>query len=114
MRVTRRSVKGSSLINSAVPNQSDRDWKNQSIILRKGDQVIVWKLDRLGRSLRDLVDLINYFEEKEVGFTSIEDRIDAATPVGQFTFHVFAAVAQFERDIIRVRTLAGFGSGKST
>ncbi len=81
-------------------------------ILRKGDQVIVWKLDRLGRSLRDLVDLVNYFEDKEVGFTSIEDRIDTTTPVGQFTFHVFAAVAQFERDIIRVRTMAGLEAAR--
>ena len=81
-------------------------------ILRKGDQVIVWKLDRLGRSLRDLVDLINYFEGKEVGFTSLEDRIDTTTPVGQFTFHVFAAVAQFERDIIRVRTMAGLEAAR--
>jgi len=82
-------------------------------ILRRGDQVIVWKLDRLGRSLRDLVDLINYFEGKDVGFTSIEDRIDTTTPVGQFTFHVFAAVAQFERDIIRVRTLAGLKAARA-
>ncbi len=75
-------------------------------ILRQGDQDIVWKLDRLGRRLRDLVDSINYFEGKDVGFSSIEDRTDTTTPVGQFAFHVFAAVAQFERDIIRVRTLA--------
>lgn len=76
-------------------------------IIRQGDQVIVWRLDRLGRSLRDLVELINYFESKEVGFQSIQDKIDTSTPVGQFTFHIFAAVAQFERDIIRVRTMAG-------
>ena len=55
-------------------------------ILRKGDQVIVWKLDRLGLSLKDLVDLINYFEEREVGFISIGDRIDTTTPVGHDEF----------------------------
>ena len=64
-------------------------------------------MDRLGRSLRDLVELINYFESKEVGFQSIQDKIDTSTPVGQFTVHIFAAVAQFERDIIRMRTIAG-------
>lgn len=82
-------------------------------LLRKGDQVVVWKLDRLGRSLRDLVDLINVFETKEVGFSSIEDKIDTSTPVGQFTFHIFAAVAQFERDIIRIRTIAGLKAARA-
>ncbi len=75
-------------------------------IIRPEDQVVVWRLDRLGRSLRDLIDLINYFQERNVGFQSIHDKIDTSSPVGQFTFHIFAAVAQFERDIIRVRTIA--------
>ena len=57
-------------------------------ILRKGDEVVVWKLDRLGRSLRDLVDLVNFLNEKEVSFHSIQDRIDTSSPVGQFTFHM--------------------------
>lgn len=82
-------------------------------ILRKGDQVVVWKLDRLGRSLRDLVELINYFDAKGVEFQSIQDKIDTSTPVGQFTFHIFAAVAQFERDIIRMRTIAGLQAARA-
>ena len=82
-------------------------------ILRKGDEVVVWKLDRLGRSLRDLVDLVNFLNEKEVSFHSIQDRIDTSSPVGQFTFHIFAAVAQFERDIIRERTKAGLKAARA-
>ena len=82
-------------------------------IIRKGDQIVVWKLDRLGRSLRDLVDLINYFDSQGVEFLSIQDKIDTSTPVGKFTFHIFAAVAQFERDIIRMRTLAGLKSARA-
>jgi len=82
-------------------------------ILRKGDKVIVWKLDRLGRSLRDLVDLINFFDKEGVEFQSLQDNIDTSTPVGQFTFHIFAAVAQFERDIIRMRTLAGLEAARA-
>ena len=82
-------------------------------LLREGDQVIVWKLDRLGRSLKDLVSLINDFDSRGAGFTSLEDNIDTSTPVGQFTFHIFAAVAQFERDIIRMRTIAGLKAARA-
>ena len=82
-------------------------------ILRPEDQVVVWRLDRLGRSLRDLIDLINYFQERNVGFQSIHDKIDTTSPVGQFTFHIFADVAQFERDIIRVRTIAGLDAARA-
>jgi len=62
-------------------------------IVRRGDYVVVWKLDRLAGSLRDLVDLINYFQSTEIGFHSIEYKIDTSNPVGQFTFHIFAAIA---------------------
>ena len=82
-------------------------------ILRKGDKVIVWKLDRLGRSLPDLVNLVNFFDAKGTEFQSLQDRIDASTPVGQFTFHIFAAVAQFERDIIQMRTFAGLKAARA-
>ena len=82
-------------------------------ILRKGDKVIVWKLDRLGRSLPDLVNLVNFFDAKGAEFQSLQDRIDTSTPVGQFTFHIFAAVAQFERDIIQMRTIAGLKAARA-
>lgn len=81
--------------------------------LRKGDIVVVWKLDRLGRSLRDLVDLISGFQEQGVGFQSLQDNIDTTTPTGKLTFHIFAALAKFERDIISTRTKAGLAAARA-
>jgi len=81
--------------------------------VRKGDIIIVWKLDRLGRSLRDLVNLISQFQEMEVGFKSLQDSIDTTTPTGKLTFHLFAALAEFERDIISERTKAGLKSARA-
>lgn len=81
--------------------------------VRKGDIIIVWKLDRLGRSLRDLVNLISKFQEMEVGFKSLQDSIDTTTPTGKLTFHLFAALAEFERDIISERTKAGLKSARA-
>lgn len=81
--------------------------------VRKGDIIIVWKLDRLGRSLRDLVNLISKFQEMEVGFKSLQDSIDTTTPAGKLTFHLFAALAEFERDIISERTKAGLKSARA-
>jgi DNA invertase Pin-like site-specific DNA recombinase len=75
--------------------------------------VIVWKLGRLGRSLPGLVNLVNYFDAKGAEFQSLQDQIDTSTPVGQFTFHIFAAVAQFERDIIQMRTIAGLKAARA-
>ena len=81
--------------------------------LRKGDQVVVWKLDRLGRSLRDLVDLVALFHEKDVNFISMHDHIDTTTATGRFTFNIFASLAEFEREIIRERTKAGLEAAKA-
>ena len=80
--------------------------------LRRGDTVYVWKLDRLGRSLKDLIDLIGIFHEKGVGFISLNDSIDTTTPHGRFTFNVFASLAEFEREIIRERTRAGLAAAR--
>jgi DNA invertase Pin-like site-specific DNA recombinase len=60
--------------------------------LRKGDQVVVWKLDRVGRSLRDLVDMVALFHEQEVNFVSLHDHIDTTTATGRFTFNIFASL----------------------
>jgi DNA invertase Pin-like site-specific DNA recombinase len=76
-------------------------------ILRKGDNVIVWKLDRLGRSLKDLIDLVSKMEKLHVGFESIQDSINTGTATGRFTFNIFASLAEFEREIISERTKAG-------
>lgn len=80
--------------------------------LRKGDVVMVWKLDRLGRSLRDLVNLVAKFQDVGVGFKSLQDNIDTTTPTGKLTFHLFAALAEFERDIISSRTKAGLQAAR--
>lgn len=81
--------------------------------LREGDVVIVWKLDRLGRSLRELVLLIDKFQQIGVEFQSLEDHIDTTSPTGKLTFHIFAAMAEFERDLISQRTKAGLAAARS-
>lgn len=81
--------------------------------LRAGDTVVVCKLDRLGRSLRDLVYLVNKLKEMQVGFVSLQDYIDTTTPTGKLTFHLFAAIAEFERDIISTRTKAGLAAARA-
>ena len=68
---------------------------------------MVWKLDRLGRSLRDLIDVVNSLQDRGVGLRSLQEAIDTTTPAGKLTFHIFAALAEFERDMIRERTRAG-------
>lgn len=62
-------------------------------ILRAGDTIVVWRLDRLGRSLKDLIDWMGYFDENEVHFESIHERIDTSSPTGKLIFHVFGAIA---------------------
>jgi DNA invertase Pin-like site-specific DNA recombinase len=81
--------------------------------LRDGDIIIIWKLDRLARSLKDLVGLVNEIQEKGAGLNSLHDHIDTTTPHGKFTFHLFAALAEFERDIIRERTNAGLAAARA-
>lgn len=81
--------------------------------LREGDIVVIWKLDRLGRSLRDLVNLVTDIQAKGAGLKSLNDSIDTTTPQGKLTFHLFAALAEFEREIIRERTKAGLESARA-
>ena len=76
-------------------------------ILRTGDTLVVWRLDRLARSLKDLITLINQLEENKIGFKSITESIDTTTPSGRLIFHIFGALAEFERNLIRERTMAG-------
>ena len=78
-----------------------------------GDILIVWKLDRLGRSLRDLIDLVKLFEEKKVGFISLSDSINTTTAHGRLIFNIFASLAEFEKEIIRERTLSGLAAARS-
>lgn len=81
--------------------------------LRKGDTVVVWKLDRLGRSLKDLIDLITKMQQLDVSFLSIQDGINTNTATGRFTFNIFASLAEFEREIISERTKAGLSSARA-
>jgi len=74
---------------------------------RRGDAIVVWKLDRLGRSLRDLIEVVNTLGDRGVGLRSLHESIDTTTPAGKLTFHVFAALSEFERDVLRERTCAG-------
>jgi DNA invertase Pin-like site-specific DNA recombinase len=74
---------------------------------RTGDTLIVWRLDRLGRSLKDLVQKVEDLQARQVGFRSLHESIDTTSSVGKFQFHVFSALAEFERDLIRDRTMAG-------
>jgi len=80
---------------------------------RDGDILVVWKLDRFGRSLRDLIATITTLHEKGVGFKSITESIDTTTPGGKLIFHVFGALAEFERDLIRERTHAGLTAARA-
>jgi DNA invertase Pin-like site-specific DNA recombinase len=75
--------------------------------LRDGDVLAVWRLDRLGRSLPHLIETISALEARGVGFRSLTESIDTTTPGGRLIFHVFGALGQFERDLIRERTKAG-------
>ena len=81
--------------------------------LRDDDTVVIWKLDRLGRSLKDLVSIVTEIQQRGAGLLSLNDSIDTTTPQGKLTFHLFAALAEFERDIIRERTLAGLAAGRA-
>ena len=82
-------------------------------ILRKNDSVVVWKLDRLGRSFKDLIDLVSKMQTMEVGFLSINDSINTETATGRFTFNIFASLAEFEREIINERTKAGLKAARA-
>lgn len=81
--------------------------------VREDDVVVIWKLDRLGRSLADLVHLVTEIQGKGAGLLSLQDSIDTTTPQGKLTFHLFAAIAEFERDLIRERTKAGLDSARA-
>src|SRR4051812_47453582 len=81
--------------------------------LREGDTLVVWRLDRLGRSMHHLVELIEELRDRGVGFRSVSDGlIDTTTPSGELIFHVFSALAQFERRLIQERTNAGLAAAR--
>lgn len=81
--------------------------------LRPGDTLAVWRLDRLGRNLHDLISIVHQLESRGVGFRSLTEAVDATGPAGKLTLHIFAALAEFERALIRERTLAGLAAARS-
>ena len=81
--------------------------------LREGDTLTVWRLDRLGRSLPDLVRIVGELEKRGVGFESLSERIETVSAAGKLIFHVFAALAEFERNVIRERTQAGLTAARA-
>ncbi len=81
--------------------------------LREGDTLVVWKLDRLGRSVKDLVELVGELEKRGVHFQSLTDAIDTSTPAGRFFFHVMASLAQMERELLIERTHAGLAAARA-
>src|SRR5436853_2499288 len=81
--------------------------------VREGDTLVVWRLDRLGRSLKHLIETITQLNNRKIGFKSITENIDTTTSGGKLIFHIFGALAEFERDIIRERTNAGLQAARA-
>jgi DNA invertase Pin-like site-specific DNA recombinase len=107
-------VAGSLLIRSLSGTKEERKGLTEALShLREGDTLVVWRLDRLGRSLRHLIDTITALDERGVGFKSLTENIDTTTSGGKLVFHIFGALAEFEREIIRERTQAGLQSARS-
>ena len=82
-------------------------------VARAGDTLTVWRLDRLGRTLKDLIALVERLEAAEIGFRSLREAIDTTSPGGRLVFHIFGAMAEFERAIIRERTAAGLAAARA-
>jgi DNA invertase Pin-like site-specific DNA recombinase len=81
--------------------------------MRTEDTLVVWRLDRLGRSLKDLVEQVGQLRSRGIHFRSLHESIDTTSSVGKFQFHVFSALAEFERDLIRERTMAGLMAARA-
>lgn len=81
--------------------------------MRKGDTLVVWKLDRLARSLKDLVEIIHDLNQRGVGFRSVTESIDTTSTGGRLVFHIFGALAEFEHSLIRERTIAGLAAARA-
>lgn len=94
--------------------KADRPGLNSLLkTVKKGDTVVVWKLDRLGRSTKDLINIVNSFKEKEIGFISLQDNINTSTAQGRFFFHVIASFVELERELILERTYAGLEAARA-
>jgi DNA invertase Pin-like site-specific DNA recombinase len=94
-------------------NADRPDLAQAMTFMREGDVFVVWKLDRLGRSLRDLIDIISALRQRGIGFRVLQGSIDTTTPAGELIFHIFGALAEFERALIRHRTQAGLQAARA-
>jgi DNA invertase Pin-like site-specific DNA recombinase len=81
--------------------------------IRKGDTLVAWRLDRLGRSLKHLIEALTALDKRGIGFQSLTEQIDTTTSGGKLIFHVFGALAEFERDLVRERTQAGLAAARA-
>jgi DNA invertase Pin-like site-specific DNA recombinase len=93
--------------------QERQGLKDALNFLREGDILVVWRLDRLGRSLKDLIERLTELHNRNIGFKSLTESIDTTTSGGKLIFHIFGALAEFERDIIRERTNAGLTAARA-
>ena len=82
-------------------------------LVRAGDTLVVWRLDRLGRSIKDLIEWVNWLEQEGAGLRSLQEAIDTTSTGGKLTFHIFAALAEFERQLILERTHAGLRAARA-
>lgn len=93
--------------------RSDRPGLQQALeVLRKGDTLVVWKLDRLGRTVKGLIDLVNELHRRNIHFKSLTDNVDTSTASGRFFFHMMASLAQMEKELLAERTKAGLAAAK--
>jgi DNA invertase Pin-like site-specific DNA recombinase len=81
--------------------------------MRSGDTLVVWKLDRLARSIHQLIETVELLEQQQIGFRSLTEAIDTTTPSGKLVFHIFAALAEFERSLIQERARAGLAAARA-
>ena len=94
--------------------QTERKGLTEALsFVRPGDTLVVWKLDRLGRSLKDLITRITELNDRKIGFKSLTEQIDTTTSGEKLIFHIFGALAEFERDIIKERTQAGLAAART-
>jgi DNA invertase Pin-like site-specific DNA recombinase len=94
--------------------KSDRPGLGKALaFMRTGDILVVWKLDRLGRSLKQLIEIVTDLQQRGIGFRSLTENIDTTSSGGKLIFHIFGSLAEFERDLIRERTKAGLAAARA-
>lgn len=100
-------------VDKVTGTKAERKGLNEALAyVRPGDTLIVWKLDRAGRSLKHLIELLTYLDQHQIGFRSLTEQIDTTTQGGKLIFHLMGALAEFERDLIRERTNAGLAAAR--